>query len=128
MHSRWGIPVEENSLSLLISLDSVFLNVVVVGFENNFKLTKKLQENNTKSTSIPFTQIYLWLTFYLICLYLLPPSLYAFCIVLSILNCIHRDPLTQYHFSKYVTVYFLRIVSFISIVHSSTLINLTLVQ
>ena len=38
------ISVEEYSLSLLIPLDTVFLNVVVVGFENNFKLTKKLQE------------------------------------------------------------------------------------
>lgn len=34
----------EYSLSLFISLDTVFLNIVVVGFENNFKLTKKLQK------------------------------------------------------------------------------------
>lgn len=116
------ISVEEYSLSLFISLDTVFLNIVVVGFENNFKLTKKLQKQEYKEY---LYTLYSDLSVVNILLHFLS---FAASLFFVLYYQYYHDPLTQYHFSKYFTVYFLRIFSFISIVQSSTLINLALVQ
>lgn len=121
--------MKEYSLSLHTLLDTVFFFFFLEIISNLQKFT---WIRTIQRTPILFTQIHTLLTFYPICLYLLSPSPSVFYIILPIvLNCIPRDLLSQCHFTpKFFTAYFLkrRILSFVTTVHSSTSVNLSLTQ